>query len=89
MNMEIRELLLGPFLHNTTYLNSFISNFVIFIFKTGTFNLHFYTDKDAECPLKFSDTPPCFIENADKVRLQSFSTGIHDVQTAVHYRQLD
>ena len=35
-----------------------------------------YTDKNAEVPLKWEDSDPRFIPNAETVKLRSFSTNV-------------
>ncbi|KAK8826378.1 hypothetical protein WA538_001516, partial [Blastocystis sp. DL] len=52
-----------------------------------SFEILVYTDKNAEVPLKWEDSDPRFIPNAETVKLRSFSTNIHTVDTAVSYQQ--
>ena len=45
-----------------------------------------YTDKGSEIPLDWEDSDARMIENAENVRLRSFSTKVHRVDTAVTYK---
>jgi hypothetical protein len=42
-----------------------------------------YTDQDLEVPLTWEESDPKYIANAAEVKLRSFSTDIHKVDTAV------
>jgi mitotic spindle assembly checkpoint protein MAD2 len=52
----------------------------------GVFNLLVYANKTATVPLEWVDSDPLHIKNAEQVRLRSFSTGIHKIDTAVCYK---
>ncbi|CAG8593908.1 6153_t:CDS:2 [Diversispora eburnea] len=54
-----------------------------------TFNILAYTDKDAEVPVEWGDSDPHIIENAEQVRLRSFSTNYHRVDSMVSYKLED
>ncbi|KNB46008.1 hypothetical protein JH06_0434 [Blastocystis sp. subtype 4] len=41
-----------------------------------TFEILVYTNRDAEVPLKWEDSDPHFIPNAETVKLRSFSTSV-------------
>ena len=47
-----------------------------FVSKIGTFEILVYTNRDAEVPLKWEDSDPQFIPNAETVKLRSFSTSV-------------
>ena len=47
-----------------------------FVSKIGTFEILVYTNRDAEVPLKWEDSDPHFIPNAETVKLRSFSTSV-------------
>ncbi|CAG8498262.1 1399_t:CDS:2 [Acaulospora morrowiae] len=51
-----------------------------------TFNILAYTDRDAEVPIEWGDSDPHIIENAEQVRLRSFSTNYHRVDAMVSYK---
>lgn len=50
------------------------------------FDLLIYTNKNAKLPQKWADTSPLLIEDSEMVRLKSFSTSVHTVDTAVCYK---
>jgi len=50
------------------------------------FDLLVYADKEANVPITWEDSDPCFIMNAEMVRLRSFSTKVHKVDVAVSYK---
>ena len=55
-----------------------------------TFNILAYTDKDAMVPGAWVDSDPKLIEkDAEQVRLKSFSTGVHDVDSLVAYKVVE
>ncbi|KAJ3300065.1 Mitotic spindle checkpoint component mad2 [Borealophlyctis nickersoniae] len=55
-----------------------------------TFNILAYTDKDAEVPATWVESDPKLIKNnAEQVRLRSFSTSVHKVDALVAYRLAD
>ena len=45
-------------------------------FILGSFEVLVYTNKDVEVPLKWEDSDPHFIPNAQTVKLRSFSTNV-------------
>lgn len=51
-----------------------------------SFDVLIYTGKDTEAPKDWTDSGACLIENAEQVQLRSFSTSVHNVQTAVQYK---
>ena len=51
-----------------------------------SFDLLVYADKDTEVPVTWEDSDPCYIDNAEDVKLRSFSTSVHKVDTMVSYR---
>lgn len=54
---------------------------------SGAFNILVYTDKDTEVPTQWKDDKPHLISGtAEQVKLRSFSTNIHKVDTLVAYR---
>jgi mitotic spindle assembly checkpoint protein MAD2 len=55
-------------------------------FGLGTFNLLVYADKKANVPAEWIDSDPKYIRNPEQVKLRSFSTGIHKVETLVCYK---
>eukprot|EP01036_Dinobryon_divergens_P029827 gene29827-38983_t len=50
------------------------------------FDLLVYADKAATVPVSWEESDPCFIANAEQVRLRSFNTTIHKVDLSVSYR---
>lgn len=55
----------------------------------GSFDLLVYTDKDLNVPEMWEESGPCIINNSEDVRLRSFSTTIHKVDTMVSYKSDD
>ncbi|EPQ07352.1 Mitotic spindle assembly checkpoint protein MAD2A [Myotis brandtii] len=53
-----------------------------------SFDLLIYTDKDLVVPEKWEELGPQFINNCEQVRLHSFSTTIHKVNSMVAYKRL-
>ncbi|EQC40751.1 mitotic spindle assembly checkpoint protein MAD2, variant [Saprolegnia diclina VS20] len=53
------------------------------------FDLLLYTDKDLEIPQAWEESDPRFVENSMQVRLRSFTTKIHRVDTLVAYKDPD
>ncbi|CAJ0567806.1 unnamed protein product, partial [Mesorhabditis spiculigera] len=51
-----------------------------------SFDVLIYTKKGAEAPKDWTDSGACLIKDAEHVQLRSFSTAIHNVQTAVQYK---
>lgn len=54
---------------------------------TGAFDLLIYTDKDLAVPEKWEESGPQFIANSEEVRLRSFTTTIHKVNSMVAYKK--
>jgi len=54
-----------------------------------TFDLLVYTDKDVEAPEKWADSDPCYILNSAEVKLRSFTTTVHKVDSMVAYKEAD
>lgn len=52
----------------------------------GSFDLLIYTDKDLVVPEKWEESGPQFITNSEQVRLRSFTTTIHKVNSLVAYK---
>lgn len=59
---------------------------LILILLIGSFELLVYTDKNSEVPLKWEESDPKYINNSAEVRLRSFTTKVHKVDTLVSYR---
>jgi mitotic spindle assembly checkpoint protein MAD2 len=53
------------------------------------FDLLVYTKKEAKVPNKWEDSDPCYIMNCNEVKLRSFTTSIHKVDSMVAYREAD
>ena len=51
-----------------------------------SFDLLVYADQAATVPVTWEDSDPCFIANAEDVRLRSFSTKIHKVDLMVSFK---
>lgn len=51
-----------------------------------SFDLLIYTDKDLVVPEKWEESGPQFISNSEEVRLRSFTTTIHKVNSMVAYK---
>lgn len=54
-----------------------------------SFDLLVYTKKDAVVPAKWEDSDPCYIMNSQEVKLRSFTTSVHKVDSMVAYREAD
>ena len=50
------------------------------------FDLLVYTDDDVQVPVAWEESDPRFIKNSDEVRLRSFTTKVHKVDTMVSYK---
>ena len=55
----------------------------------GAFDLLMYTNRDLEVPEMWEESGPQIIANSQEVRLRSFSTAIHKVDTMVSYKSED
>eukprot|EP00588_Corethron_pennatum_P015746 CAMPEP_0194279704 /NCGR_PEP_ID=MMETSP0169-20130528/14079_1 /TAXON_ID=218684 /ORGANISM="Corethron pennatum, Strain L29A3" /LENGTH=234 /DNA_ID=CAMNT_0039024159 /DNA_START=60 /DNA_END=764 /DNA_ORIENTATION=+ len=54
-----------------------------------SFDLLVYTDKDAVVPRKWEDSDPRYIMNSQEVKLRSFTTSVHKVDSMVTYKEAD
>jgi len=54
----------------------------------GGFDILVYTDKNTEVPDKWNETGPAMIANSQEVKLRSFSTSYHKVDTMVSYKHV-
>jgi len=54
----------------------------------GSFDLLVYTDKDLETPATWNETGPAMMVDSQEVRMRSFSTTIHKVDTMVAYKNV-
>lgn len=51
-----------------------------------SFDVLIHTVKDCELPEKWNEADPVHIQNSQTVKLRSFSTGLHQVETVVNYK---
>ena len=56
---------------------------------TGAFDILVYTDKDLQVPDSWKESGPAMISNSQEVKLRSFSTQIHKVDSMVTYKYDD
>ena len=54
-----------------------------------SFDLLVYTSNDAVVPKKWEDSDPCYIMNSQDVKLRSFTTSVHKVDSMVTYKEKD
>lgn len=54
-----------------------------------SFDLLVYTKKEAAVPTKWEDSDPCYIMNSQEVKLRSFTTSVHKVDSMVAYREAE
>jgi mitotic spindle assembly checkpoint protein MAD2 len=54
-----------------------------------TFDLLVYTDKNIAVPEKWADSDPCYILNSAEVKLRSFTTSVHKIDSMVAYKEAD
>lgn len=54
-----------------------------------SFDIQIYTKNDVILPSEWADAKPANIKNAQSVKLRSFSTNIHKMDTAVTYKNDD
>ena len=52
----------------------------------GAFDILVYTDKDLEVPELWDESGACMISNSQEVKLRSFTTSIHKVDSMVAYK---
>merc|ERR1712048_556524 len=51
-----------------------------------TFDLLVYTDSDIQVPRAWEESGPRYISSSDEVKLRSFTTKVHKVDTCVSYK---
>lgn len=54
-----------------------------------SFDIQIYTKDDVKLPEQWADAEPANIKNAQCVKMKSFSTNIHKMETAVVYKNFD
>jgi mitotic spindle assembly checkpoint protein MAD2 len=56
-----------------------------------TFDLLVYTDKDICVPQKWADSDPCYVSSthSSEVKLRSFTTSVHKIDSMVVYKQAE
>ena len=54
-----------------------------------TFDLLVYTDKEVDASDKWADSDPCYILNSAEVKLRSFTTSVHKVDSMVAYKEAE
>lgn len=54
-----------------------------------TFDLLVYTDTNVAAPEKWADSDPCYILNSAEVKLRSFTTTVHKVDSMVAYKEAE
>ncbi|KAF5281549.1 hypothetical protein FQA39_LY05084 [Lamprigera yunnana] len=54
-----------------------------------SFDIQIYTNNDVNLPREWADAQPADIKNAQCVKLRSFSTNIHKMETVVTYKNDD
>lgn len=54
-----------------------------------SFDIQIYTKDDVELPKEWAEAEPANIKNAQSVKMRSFSTNIHKMETVVTYRNTD
>ena len=54
-----------------------------------SFDLLVYTNKEAVVPKKWEESDPRFILNSQEVKLRSFTTSVHKVDSMVTYKEAD
>ena len=54
-----------------------------------SFDLLVYTDKEAVVPKKWEESDPRYIMNSQEVKLRSFTTSVHKVESMVTYKEAD
>lgn len=57
--------------------------------ETCSFDLLVYTNKTAVVPKKWEDSDPKYIMNSQEVKLRSFTTTVHKVESMVTYKEAD
>lgn len=54
-----------------------------------SFDLLVYTNKEATVPQKWEDSDPRYILNSQEVKLRSFTTSVHKIESMVTYKEAD
>lgn len=54
-----------------------------------TFDLLLYTNKNIVVPQKWADSDPCYVTNSSEVKLRSFTTSVHKIDSMVAYKQAE
>lgn len=54
-----------------------------------SFDIQIYTKNDVTLPAEWADAQPANIKNAQSVKMRSFSTNIHKMETVVTYKNED
>lgn len=54
-----------------------------------SFDIQIYTKNDVELPTEWAEAAPANIKNAQSVKMRSFSTNIHKMDTVVTYKNED
>lgn len=54
-----------------------------------SFDLLVYTDNEATVPQKWEDSDPRYILNSQEVKLRSFTTSVHKIESMVTYKEAD
>nr|CAH7729862.1 unnamed protein product [Callosobruchus chinensis] len=54
-----------------------------------SFDIHIYTINDVEMPTGWAKSEPANVKNAQNVKMRSFSTSIHKMETMVTYKNVD
>lgn len=54
-----------------------------------SFDIQIYTKQNVQLPTGWTDAPPADVKNAQCVKLRSFSTNIHKMETVVTYKNDD
>ena len=62
---------------------------LFFLWFSGAFDLLAYTNRDQEIPETWEESQARIIANSQEVRLRSFSTSVHKVDTMVSYKGED
>lgn len=74
--------------HIFCWLFSFICDLTFLsLYNSGAFDLLIYTDKDLEVPEQWEESGPQLIDQSEEVRLRSFTTTIHKVNSMVAYKR--
>ena len=70
----------------TCIFNYYEDNNKKFDLVLGAFDILVYTDKDLEVPELWDESGACMISNSQEVKLRSFTTSIHKVDSMVAYK---